>query len=78
MRVRPIMHRDINPSDIVWNPQTGQLKLIDFGIATTLAREQPEILSARGVEGTLAYLAPEQTGRIYRAIDSRSDLYPWG
>jgi len=73
-----IMHKDINPSNIVWNPQTGQLKLIDFGISTTLSHEQPEILNPNVLEGTLPYISPEQTGRMNRAIDYRTDLYSLG
>ena len=73
-----IMHKDINPSNIVWNPETGQLKLIDFGISTTLSREQPESDNPDILEGTLPYISPEQTGRMNRAIDYRTDLYSLG
>jgi len=73
-----IMHKDINPSNIVWNPDTDQLKIIDFGISTTLSREQPEIRNPEVLEGTLAYISPEQTGRMNRAMDYRTDLYSLG
>jgi serine/threonine protein kinase len=73
-----LIHKDINPSNIVWNPQTSQLKLIDFGISTALSREQPDIRHPNVLEGTLAYLSPEQTGRMNRALDYRTDLYSLG
>jgi len=73
-----IIHKDINPSNIIWNPKTGQLKIIDFGISTILAREQSEILNPNVLEGTLAYMSPEQTGRMNRAMDYRTDLYSFG
>ncbi|MBF0552731.1 MAG: serine/threonine-protein kinase PknK, partial [Deltaproteobacteria bacterium] len=73
-----IMHKDINPSNIVWNPTTNQVKIIDFGIATSLPRENPEIRNPNVLEGTLAYMSPEQTGRMNRAMDYRTDLYSLG
>jgi serine/threonine protein kinase len=75
---RNIMHKDINPSNIIWNPDTAQLKIIDFGISTELSREQPEIRNPNVLEGTLAYMSPEQTGRMNRAMDYRTDLYSLG
>jgi len=72
------MHKDINPSNIVWNPDTNQLKIIDFGISTELSREHPEIRNPNVLEGTLAYMSPEQTGRMNRAMDYRTDLYSLG
>lgn len=78
VHARHVMHKDINPSNIVWNPETGQLKLIDFGISTTLSREQPDAGGADMLEGTPAYISPEQTGRMNRAIDYRTDLYSLG
>ena len=68
-----IVHRDINPSNIVYNPQTGDVRLIDFGIAQVLSREV-----VHHFEGTPAYIAPEQTGRMNRPIDHRADLYAVG
>ncbi len=73
-----IMHKDINPSNIVFNPATGQMKLIDFGISTVLSREIPTFQSPATMEGTLAYISPEQTGRMNRAVDYRTDLYSLG
>jgi hypothetical protein len=73
-----VIHKDINPSNIVWNPETGQLKYIDFGLATKLSRENPIPKNPETLEGTLAYLSPEQTGRMNRSIDYRTDFYSLG
>ncbi|MEM7348577.1 MAG: serine/threonine-protein kinase, partial [Chloroflexota bacterium] len=73
-----IIHKDITPANILINPQTQQVKLIDFDIATVLSREQPAFRNPSLLEGTLAYIAPEQTGRMNRAIDYRTDFYSLG
>ncbi|MEQ9550445.1 MAG: serine/threonine-protein kinase PknK [Coleofasciculus sp. G3-WIS-01] len=73
-----VIHKDINPAHIVWNPQTGQLKLIDFSIATQLCQENPHLKSPHSLDGTLAYISPEQTGRMNRVIDYRTDFYSLG
>ena len=75
---RQIIHKDINPSNIVLNPATGQIKLIDFGISTVLSREKTALCSPNQLEGTLAYISPEQTGRMNRDIDYRTDFYSLG
>lgn len=73
-----IIHKDINPSNIVLNPTTGQVKIIDFGIATVLSQENPTLRNPDVLEGTLAYMSPEQTGRMNRAVDYRTDFYSLG
>lgn len=73
-----IIHKDINLTNFIWNSSTHQLKLIDFGISTRLSRETPDIQSPKTMEGTLAYLSPEQTGRMNRAMDYRTDFYSLG
>ncbi|MEG3897934.1 MULTISPECIES: AAA family ATPase [unclassified Microcoleus] len=73
-----IIHKDINPSNIVFNPATGQIKIIDFGISTQLTRETPTLKNPNVLEGTLAYISPEQTGRMNRALDYRTDFYSLG
>lgn len=73
-----IIHKDINPSNLVLNSETGQLKIIDFGISTVLSRENPTIRNPNVLEGTLAYMSPEQTGRMNRAMDYRTDFYSLG
>ncbi|MEH2288216.1 ATP-binding sensor histidine kinase [Nostoc sp.] len=73
-----VIHKDIKPANILIHPDTKQIKLIDFSIASLLPRETQEIQSLNGLEGTLAYLSPEQTGRMNRGIDYRSDFYSLG
>lgn len=73
-----IIHKDINPSNIVYNPQTNQVKLIDFGIATVYSREKTTFSGTASLEGTLPYISPEQTGRMNRALDYRTDFYSLG
>ncbi|HEY9649960.1 MAG TPA: AAA family ATPase, partial [Coleofasciculaceae cyanobacterium] len=75
---RNIIHKDINPSNILFNPETGQVKIIDFGISTQLSRENPTLKNPNVLEGTLAYLSPEQTGRMNRSLDYRTDFYSLG
>jgi predicted ATPase/signal transduction histidine kinase len=78
VHARGIIHKDINPSNIVWNQSTQRLALIDFEIATTLSREHVAARQPGRMEGTLAYIAPEQTGRTNRDIDYRTDFYSLG
>ncbi|MCP4396386.1 MAG: AAA family ATPase, partial [bacterium] len=73
-----VTHKDLNPSNIIWNPRTGQMKIIDFGIAVRLPTENFALENPSQLEGTLAYSSPEQTGRINRSIDYRTDLYSLG
>jgi hypothetical protein len=74
-----VVHKDIKPSNIMVSPATGEVKLSDFGIAFSgVSRRSPGVSSAGFVEGTPAYMPPEQTGRMNRGVDSRSDLYALG
>ncbi len=73
-----VIHKDINPSNIVWNPSANQLKIIDFGISTVLTHENPTIINPSALEGTLAYMSPEQTGRMNRTLDYTTDFYSLG
>ena len=73
-----LIHKDINPANIVFNPQTKQLKIIDFGISSQFSRENPTIKNPERLEGTLAYMSPEQTGRMNRSLDYRADFYSLG
>lgn len=73
-----IIHKDIKPANVVVNFQPLRVKLIDFGIATSLVQEAAQEVWPDELEGTLAYLSPEQTGRMNRPIDVRSDLYSLG
>ena len=73
-----IIHKDIKPDNILIHPKTQQIKLIDFSISTLLPKETQTIQTPNVLEGTLAYLSPEQTGRMNRGIDYRSDFYSLG
>lgn len=73
-----VIHKDIKPANILIHPDTKVLKLIDFSISSLLPRETTEIQNPNVLEGTLAYLSPEQTGRMNRGIDYRSDFYSLG
>jgi predicted ATPase/class 3 adenylate cyclase len=78
-----IIHKDINPANIVWNPATGAVYIIDFGIAAAQSRTGQATdagveVRAAGLEGTFQYISPEQTGRMNRQLDFRSDFYSLG
>jgi predicted ATPase/signal transduction histidine kinase/CheY-like chemotaxis protein/tRNA A-37 threonylcarbamoyl transferase component Bud32 len=73
-----VIHKDINPANIVYNPEIGIVKIIDFGISTQLTRENPTLKNPNVLEGTLAYMSPEQTGRMNRTLDYRTDFYSLG
>ncbi|MEG3849152.1 protein kinase [Microcoleus sp. herbarium19] len=73
-----IIHKDIKPANIIINPETMQVKIADFSIASRLNKETPNLKNPDRLEGTLAYMSPEQTGRMNRAVDYRSDFYSLG
>ena len=75
---RGLIHKDIKPANILVNRTTGAVKLTGFGIASRLTRERPAPTPPEFIAGTLAYMAPEQTGRMNRSVDSRCDLYALG
>ena len=76
LHANQIIHKDIKPSNIIINPQTGQVKITDFSIASGLNQDIQTDLNQ--LEGTLAYMSPEQTGRMNRSLDYRSDFYSLG
>lgn len=73
-----IVHKDINPSNIIWNSSTNRVKIIDFGIATLIPTNNANIPNSNTIEGTMSYIPPEQTGRTGRNVDFRSDIYSLG
>ena len=75
---RNLVHKDIKPANIIADLATGDTWLTGFGIATRLSRERQPVGPPEFIAGTLAYMAPEQTGRMNRSIDSRCDLYSLG
>jgi PAS domain S-box-containing protein len=75
---RRIIHKDMNPNHVLVAPQTGRLRLIDFSIASRMPAEHQELRHPSVLEGTIGYLSPEQTGRMNRDIDYRTDFYSLG
>ncbi|HJX84372.1 MAG TPA: protein kinase, partial [Candidatus Angelobacter sp.] len=75
---RGLIHKDVKPANVLVNSATGEVRLTGFGIASRLPRERQTPEPSEFIAGTLPYMAPEQTGRMNRSIDSRSDLYAFG
>ncbi len=73
-----VIHKSIRPSAFIFNPESGKLKITDFSISTTLKREKPESVSYNAPIDFIYYISPEQSGRINRSIDYRTDLYSLG
>jgi diguanylate cyclase (GGDEF)-like protein len=78
LHLKNVIHKDINPGNILIDPKTLAVKLIDFSLSTQLNHETSDPLGVQNLEGTLVYIAPEQTGRMNRPIDYRSDFYSLG
>ncbi|WP_455281348.1 trifunctional serine/threonine-protein kinase/ATP-binding protein/sensor histidine kinase [Cupriavidus necator] len=75
---RGLIHKDLKPAHILVNEALIEARLTGFGIASRLSRERQALAPPEEIAGTLAYMAPEQTGRMNRSIDARSDLYSLG
>lgn len=75
---RGLIHKDVKPTNVLFDSATGEVRLMGFGIASRFPRERQALKPAEFIAGTLPYMAPEQTGRMNRSVDSRSDLYALG
>ncbi|WP_349531104.1 MULTISPECIES: serine/threonine-protein kinase PknK [unclassified Bradyrhizobium] len=75
---RGLIHRDLKPAHILVDCPDEQVRLTGFGLASRLSRERVPPEPAEFIAGTLPYMAPEQTGRMNRSVDCRSDLYSLG
>ena len=75
---RSIIHKNINPSNILILPDNQQVQIIGFGLASTFAEEHPEFAHHSRLPGNPSYFSPEQTGRMNRSVDYRTDLYSLG
>ncbi len=73
-----IIHKDVNPSNVIYDSESGRVVLLDLGISSVFSYEKTEGLKPDNIEGTIRYLAPEQTGRINTALDYRTDFYSLG
>jgi serine/threonine protein kinase len=73
-----VLHKNINPSNIVINAETLTAKFIDFSSASQLTREPQQVRNLHRLGGNLAYMAPEQTGRMHQQVDCRTDMYALG
>ncbi|MCC8994867.1 MAG: diguanylate cyclase [Candidatus Contendobacter sp.] len=78
MHGQRIIHKDLNPANVLIHPETVVVKLTDFGLSTLIGVETPEVCVPELIEGTLPYVSPEQTGRMNRMLDYRTDLYSLG
>ncbi|MEW9583386.1 PAS domain S-box protein [Paraburkholderia sp. DGU8] len=73
-----LVHKDVKPANIRVNSDSGEVRLTGFVFASRLTRERQRPGPPESIAGTLAYMAPEQTGRMNRSVDSRADLYAFG
>jgi serine/threonine protein kinase len=78
VHTRRLVHKDVKPANILVNTARDRARLMGLGIASSVPRERQSLQPPEFVAGTLAYMAPEQTGRMNRSVDSRSDLYALG
>jgi len=78
LHARDVIHRNIKPKSILIHPDTEELKITDFGISAMLTHENDEVYNPDFIQGILVYMSPEQTGRMNRSVDYRTDLYSLG
>lgn len=73
-----IIHKRIEPANILLHPETGEIRIIDFGAALMASQEHPAAIDPNRIEGKPSYISPEQTGRMNRPVDFRTDFYSLG
>jgi predicted ATPase/tRNA A-37 threonylcarbamoyl transferase component Bud32 len=73
-----IIHKDIKPANILFNQNDGRIKITDFGISSVITHENEQIYNPDVIQGSLLYMSPEQTGRMNRMVDYRTDIYSLG
>ena len=73
-----VIHQDISPFNVLINLQRQEVKIIDFGISSQFQTKQIDLSHPNNLQGTLAYSSPEQTGRMNRVVDHRTDIYSLG
>lgn len=78
VHLRGVVHKDVCPANILVEEGTLDIELMGFAHASRLPREDARLAATTSMEGTLAYMAPEQTGRMSRVVDHRADLYAFG
>ena len=78
LHARNIIHKDINPKNMVHTVPGDVVQVIDFGLAMQMVGRQEDVVITGGMEGTLPYMSPEQTGRMNRPVDYRTDFYSLG
>jgi len=75
---RGIIHKDLHPHNLIVGPSGQSVTIIDYSVAARLDLRPHFAANAGQMEGSLAYLSPEQTGRMNRTVDYRCDLYSLG
>ncbi|CAM3643731.1 MULTISPECIES: diguanylate cyclase [Saccharibacillus] len=78
VHARGVLHKDVKPANLIWNRDTDTLRLIDFGLSAETTPGEPAPPQPEHPEGSLSYMSPEQTGRLNRGPDARSDYYAFG
>jgi len=78
LHANSVIHKDVKPTNIIINCDTQRVKLTDFSISSQLTKETTAPTNPSLLEGTLAYMSPEQTGRMNRNLDYRTDFYSLG
>ena len=73
-----LIHKDIKPGNILWNSHTNKIQLIDFGLSAAFNQKLDQFYQPTSLEGSICYMPPEQTGRVNRQVDYRSDYYALG